>query len=68
MLIALCIALAILLLVCGLAGRLIYVLFRDREDRMKFKEALEHEIQKAGWVEQYRAAYFAAQREIRENE
>lgn len=54
MLAALCIALAILLLVCGLAGRLIYVLFRDREDRMKFKEALEREIQKAGWIEQYR--------------
>ncbi|BCR26238.1 hypothetical protein [Aquipseudomonas alcaligenes] len=68
MLTALCIALAVLLVVCGLAGRMIFVLVRDREDRMQFNAALERAIHQAGWTEQYRVAYHAAHRELREND
>lgn len=68
MLTALCIALAILLVICGLAGRMIYVLIRDREDSLQFNAAMERAIQQAGWTEQYRVAYHAAHRELRESE
>lgn len=54
------VALVTVILMCAALCRVIYKLVVERESDREWNQALFREIERAGWVEQYNAAFAAA--------
>lgn len=47
------VALVLLVIICACMARMIYVLVRDREDRIELDRALQRELRQAGLLDKY---------------